>query len=640
MAARQQPKFSPRNYGGARVPAEWRYHETHPDNKSMRLKLTSAVLFCASFCWAQPANQSGIAHVAFRVANLEAARAFYTKLGFEEFFAMKRGDQITEDFLKVNDHQFIELYPRTDPSQPLGLMHVCYESADLDALHAEYLKRGLTVSDVRKAGAGNMLMVMKDPEGQTIEYTQYMPGSRHFEDRGKHLGAKRVAQLMVGATSPAHDAPAIRTFYLEKMGFTEINHGIPARLRMPGDSGQELDLAAGADARSGIEFGVADLKQAREILAGLGLTATATPADRPSSLTVADPDGSVISFVKAALPDAAGQNYFLNWPAGMSPTEIGKRVAAHFVTSPHQDPRRIIYPEVCAWYGALTFAHLSGDKELLASAIQRFDPLLHAEAGLIQRAPHVDFSVFGAVPLQIYIETKDKKYLELGKWFADRQWDNPRPDGLSPETRFWIDDMYMETIVQAQAFRATGDAKYLDRSSLEMVAYLDKLQQPNGLFYHEPEVKFYWGRGNGWIAAGMAELLSSLPQDHPRRARILDGYKKMMKSLLEFQGTDGMWRQLIDRSDSWPETSSTGMFTFAMVTGVKNGWLDAATYGPAARKAWLALAGYIDQNADVTSVCEGTNKLDDLDYYLARKRKTGDFHGQAPVLWTASALLR
>jgi len=610
--------------------------------KSMRSKSFILVLFCAWLCPAQRANQTGIAHVAFRVSDLEAARAFYQKLGFDQFFEMKQGDRTTEAFLKVNDHQFIELYPRTGPPQPIGLMHVCYESSNLEALHAEFVKRGLAVSEVRKAGAGNLLMTMKDPEDQTIEYTEYLPGSRHFEDRGKHLGAKRVAQLMVGATSPARDAAAMRVFYLDKLGFTEINHGIPARLRMPGDSGQEVDLAAaGPEVKSGIQFGVADVKQAAEILTGLGLAVKATPANNPTLLTVAGPDGAAISFVKAVLPDAAAQEYFDNWPAGMSPTEIGKRVASHFVTSPHQDRQRIIYPEVCAWYGTLTFAHLSGDKELLASAIQRFDLLLQPEnAGLIQRTPHVDFSVFGAVPLQIYIENKDTKYLDLGKWFADRQWENPRPDGLSAETRFWIDDMYMETIVQAQAFRATGDPKYLDRSSLEMVAYLDKLQQPNGLFYHEPEVKFYWGRGNGWVAAGMAELLRSLPKDHPRRARILEGYKKMMKSLLEFQGSDGMWRQLIDRSDSWPETSSTGMFAFAMVTGVKNGWLDAATYGPAARRAWLALAGYIDQNADVTSVCEGTNKLDDLDYYINRKRRTGDFHGQAPVLWTVSALLR
>ena len=342
------------------------------------------------------------------------------------------------------------------------------------------------------------------------------------------------------------------------------------------------------------------------------------------------------------LPAAAQQDYFSNFPPGDSPQEIGKRVAEHFVSSPHQGTKTIEYSEDGTWYGALTFAQLTHDDALRGELIQRFQPLLPggAEADRIPRRDHVDDMIFGIVPLQIYMQTHDKKYLDYGLSFADRQWENPLPDGLSHETRFWIDDMYMETIVQVQAFRATGDAKYLDRSALEMVAYLDKLQMPGGLFYHEPEVKFYWGRGNGWVAAGMAELLSSLPKDHPKRARILDGYQKMMKALLQFQGADGMWKQLIDHPDIWPETSSTGMFTFAMVTGVKNGWLDASTYGPAARKAWLALVGYIDQNADVTSVCEGTNKLDDLDYYTDRKRRTGDFHGQAPVLWTATALLR
>jgi rhamnogalacturonyl hydrolase YesR len=343
----------------------------------------------------------------------------------------------------------------------------------------------------------------------------------------------------------------------------------------------------------------------------------------------------------AVRPSVAQSTDFANWPARSSPTEIGKRLAEHFVVAPHQDPRRIIYPEVCTWYGALTFAQLSGDKDLSARLIKRFDPLMTpAESGLIVNERHVDYSVFGAVPLEIYIETKEQKYLDMGKAIADRQWMEPTPEGLTSETRFWIDDAYMITAVQVQAYRATGDAKYIDRLALEMAAYLDKLQQPNGLFYHALDTPFYWGRGNGWVAVGMAELLRSLPKDHPRRARILEGYRKMMKSLLEFQGQDGMWRQLIDHPEAWPETSGTGMFTFAMITGVKNGWLDAKTYGPAARKAWLALIGYIDQHADVTSVCAGTNKLNDLNYYLTRPRMTGDFHGQAPVLWSASALLR
>jgi unsaturated rhamnogalacturonyl hydrolase len=198
----------------------------------------------------------------------------------------------------------------------------------------------------------------------------------------------------------------------------------------------------------------------------------------------------------------------------------------------------------------------------------------------------------------------------------------------------------MLTILQLEAYRATGDRKYLDRAANEMAAYLDKLQQSNGLFYHAQDVPFFWGRGDGWVAAGMAEMLRSLPDGHPQRAPILKGYRRLMEALLRFQQTDGTWRQLIDRNEAWPETSSSAMFTFALITGVKNGWLDETTYGPAARKAWLGVVGYIDQNGDVTSVCEGTNKLNDLSYYLQRKRRTGDFHGQAPLLWAASALLR
>ena len=337
----------------------------------------------------------------------------------------------------------------------------------------------------------------------------------------------------------------------------------------------------------------------------------------------------------------AREREFENWPAGTSPAEIGKRVAERFVTSGHARVNTIIYPEVCAWYGSLTFSQLSGDKDLTVRLIKRFDPLLTpAESKLVPTERHVDFSVFGSVPLEIFIQTRQPKYLDLGKTFADRQWLEPDGQGLTGESRFWIDDMWMITAVQVQAYRATLDRKYLDRAALEMSVYLDRLQQPNGLFHHAPDVPFFWGRGNGWVAAGMTELLRSLPRNHPRRARILDGYRKMMASLLKFQTVDGTWRQLIDHPEAWPETSSTGMFTFAMITGVKEKWLDAKTYAPAARKGWLGLVRYIDAKGDISNVCEGTNKLNDLQYYLNRARNTGDLHGQAPILWSASALLR
>ena len=343
-----------------------------------------------------------------------------------------------------------------------------------------------------------------------------------------------------------------------------------------------------------------------------------------------------------AIGSVKAQNDFGNWPAGTAPAEVGKALAEHFVTSPHQYKGTLHYSEVATWYGALTFAQTTHDDALRAELIKRFEPLMPGgtEANLRPLRHHVDDSIFGVVPLEISIQTKDAKFLAEGKWWADRQWENPQPDGLSAETRYWIDDMYMLTMLQLEAFRATGDKKYLDRDAKEMVAYLKQLQQPNGLFFHAPDVPYYWGRGDGWVAAGMAEMLRSLPADHPDRPAILAGYRKMMASLLKYQHLDGMWGQLIDHPESWPETSSSAMFSFAMITGVKNGWLDAASYGPAARKGWIGVVGYVDQNHDVTNVCVGTGKQNSLPYYLARPRNTGDYHGQAAVLWAATALMR
>ena len=170
-------------------------------------------------------------------------------------------------------------------------MHVCYESNDLDALHTQLAKwLGPQLSAVRKAGAGNMLMTTKDPEGQTIEYTQYMPGSRHYDDRGQHLGAKRVAQTITGATAAAHDPLAIAGFYVKFLGFSKIGEG--TRLRMPGDSSQVLDIVP--DGLGGVQFGVDDLKKTAATISALGLKAKATA----TAVVLADPDGAAVSFVK------------------------------------------------------------------------------------------------------------------------------------------------------------------------------------------------------------------------------------------------------------------------------------------------------------------------------------------------------
>lgn len=337
-----------------------------------------------------------------------------------------------------------------------------------------------------------------------------------------------------------------------------------------------------------------------------------------------------------------GSASFRNLPANADPKVVGHAMAENFLRRPHAVNKSIgfiIYPEVCTAYGALRFADATGDTVLKEKLVRRYDDLFPTAGNrLIPTARHVDSHVFGVVPLEIYLVSGGQPYRDLGLKLADEQWDNPQPDGLTRETRYWTDDMFMITALQLQAYRATKNPQYAGRAAREMAAYLDKLQKPNGLFFHGPEIPFYWGRGNGWFAVGMAELLGTLPPEHPLYPD-LAGYRKMMAGLKTYQTPSGLWRQLINDDGSWLETSSTGMFTFALIEGVKHGWLDAAEYGDCARRGWTGLCQYINANGDVREICVGTNQSKDRQFYLNRPRATGDLHGQAPVLWCAWALL-
>ncbi len=347
------------------------------------------------------------------------------------------------------------------------------------------------------------------------------------------------------------------------------------------------------------------------------------------------------------------------WPTGYSPEKIGFVIADKFLQAGYtmfgryqmnRPLTRVTYPDVCLWLGGLWFSEATKNKDLFNRFESRFVSLLDTAKHLLPDPNHVDNNVFGAIPSELYLQTKNKDYLAIGLHYADSQW--LIPEDVSPEqyawsekgyswqTRLWIDDMFMITAVQAQAYRATNNLEYINRTADEMVLYLDELQLENGLFYHSPEAHFSWGRGNGWMAVGMAETLRILPADHKERAKIMAGYLKMMNSLLSHQTMEGMWRQIIDDPDSWEETSSTAMFLYAMVTGVKNGWLDKKVYGAAARKGWIALVGYLNENNDLTEVCAGTNIQNNREHYMNRPRIIGDLHGHAPLLWCATALLR
>ncbi len=264
------------------------------------------LLFPISSSAAQVQNQTpelaGIAHAAIRVSDLAKSREFYEKLGFQEAFAMNRNGSPTEAFLKVNDRQFIELYPQSQPSQPIGFMHVCFESNGLEVLNRFYLGRGLSPNPVWRAGAGNLLFTMPGPEQQNIEYTQYMPGSKHFTDRGKHLGANRISEQILAVGIEMQDPIAARTFYTQKLGFMPANSPVPPVepgqiwLGLPGQSRQQVVIVQHTQ-RSTFQlfFAVADLRRTGAQLKAMHLTIVSHGA----TLSIQDPDGNRIVFVKA-----------------------------------------------------------------------------------------------------------------------------------------------------------------------------------------------------------------------------------------------------------------------------------------------------------------------------------------------------
>jgi catechol 2,3-dioxygenase-like lactoylglutathione lyase family enzyme len=264
----------------------------------MRWSLIVAIgIACvASLCGsAQTAPITGIGHIAYRASDLDKEVAFLGKLGFEESFGFTNAEgKTTEVFVKVNDRQFLEVYPQAESSQPLGWMHVCYESGDINALAAALSSRGLKPATVRKAGAGNLISSLDDPEGRVTEFTQYMPGSRHTLDRGKHLGAHRISEQVLGFSLPVPDLDAARKFYVDGLGFEARDGRNSLRLTLPGVSDLRLQIRKAVNgAAPETVFQVVDLADTAKQLEAAGITVR----HEGRRILVADPDGNLFAFV-------------------------------------------------------------------------------------------------------------------------------------------------------------------------------------------------------------------------------------------------------------------------------------------------------------------------------------------------------
>jgi predicted enzyme related to lactoylglutathione lyase len=173
-------------------------------------------------------------------------------------------------------------------------MHVCYESDDINALVSALTAHGLTPRPVSKAGAGNLISSLKDPEDRVTEFTQYMPGSRHTLDKGLHLGEHRISEEMLGFSLPVPDLEAARKFYVSALGFEARNGRTGLRMSLASVPDMRIQIrTAAAGVTPETLFRVADTAKTAEQLKAAGLEVK----QERNRILVNDPDGNVFAFI-------------------------------------------------------------------------------------------------------------------------------------------------------------------------------------------------------------------------------------------------------------------------------------------------------------------------------------------------------
>jgi unsaturated rhamnogalacturonyl hydrolase len=234
-------------------------------------------------------------------------------------------------------------------------------------------------------------------------------------------------------------------------------------------------------------------------------------------------------------------------------------------------------------------------------------------------------------------------------WVANKQF--RLKDGTLARNRplpnmLWLDDLYMSVPCLAQAGKLTGERKYYDDAAKQILQFADRMfVKDKKLFMHawnqemEYHPAFHWARANGWAVMAMAELLDVLPADHPARPKILALFKSHAEGLVSNQGHAGLWHQLLDRRESYEETSASAMYVFALARGINRGWLDAKAFGPPVAIGWNAVAGKVNAKGQVEGVCVGTGVGWDPMFYMYRPVHLLAAHGYGPVLLAAAEMI-
>jgi rhamnogalacturonyl hydrolase YesR len=214
----------------------------------------------------------------------------------------------------------------------------------------------------------------------------------------------------------------------------------------------------------------------------------------------------------------------------------------------------------------------------------------------------------------------------------------------------WADDLYMSVPFLTRYYKFTGDQKYIDDAANQFFGFKKRLFMPEENimshvydFKYDTKTNVPWGRGNGWVVFSMTELLAELPENHPREAELIEFLNTLCEGYLKLQDEDGMWHQVLNDWDSYPETSCTSMFIYAFSRGVRYGWLrEPEKYVKAIYKGWEAISKTsVDTDGNVYGVCRGSEFSFIPDYY---KYELGwnlnDTHGTGIVMLAGIEVIR
>lgn len=254
---------------------------------------------------------------------------------------------------------------------------------------------------------------------------------------------------------------------------------------------------------------------------------------------------------------------------------------------------------------------------------------------------------FGSSMLEAYREAQDEGFVRVAEQIAafirDRL--ERREDGAFyricageySENSMWADDLYMSTPFMRRYYEMTGDEAFLDDAARQFLLYKNYLYMPEERimshvydFKYGTATKVPWGRGNGWCAFSLSELLEVLSDEHPNRKELLAFYNELCQGYLALQGKEGLWHQVLNDPEAYEESSCTAMFIYAFARGVRYGWLDQSDeFAAAALKGWSGLtAKSIDRHGNVYGVCSGSRYSFTPEYYKEELRTvTNDNHG-------------